>query len=53
MGLGCTYDLDKNVFIQLRYTMGLTKVFDDSKGCVIIPNYRKNSNAQLAFGVRF
>ena len=53
LGLGCTYDLDKNVFIQLRYTLGLTKVFDDSKGCVIIPNYRKNSNAQLAFGVKF
>ena len=54
LGLGCTYDLDKNVFIQLRYTLGLTRVFEPiAEYWVRIEDYRKNSNAQLAFGVKF
>ena len=54
LGLGCTYDLDKNVFIQLRYTMGLTNAFKRRyTTAFVIDNYRKNGNAQLAFGVRF
>ncbi len=53
LGLGSTYDLDNNVFIQFRYTLGLTHVFKPSTGCVIITDYRKNSNIQLALGVKF
>ena len=54
LGLGCTYDLDKNVFIQLRYTMGLTNAFKRRyTTAFVIDNYRKNGNAQLAFGYRF
>ena len=54
LGLGCTYNLDKNVFIQLRYTLGLTRVFEPiAEYWVRIEDYRKNSNAQLAFGFRF
>ena len=53
LGLGGTYDIDKNVFIQFRYTLGLTKVFDDTGGGEIIPNYRKNGNIQLSFGMKF
>ena len=48
IGLGATGDIDKNTFLQVRYTLGLTHVFksDDDE-------YRKNSNFQLAFGVKF
>lgn len=53
LGLGGTYDIDKNVFIQFRYTLGLTHVFKPTTGGVIITDYSKNGNAQLAFGVRF
>ena len=54
LGLGCTYYLDKNVFFQLRYTMGLTNAFKRRyTSAFVIDNYRKNGNAQLAFGVRF
>ena len=54
LGLGCTYDLDKNVFIQLRYTLGLTNAFKVMHGTAYsIGNYRKNGNAQLAFGMKF
>lgn len=53
LGMGCTYSLDEHMFMQVRYTMGLTKVFDDSCGGVIIPDYRKNGNIQLAFGAKF
>ena len=45
VGLGATYFLTENVFLQGRYTMGLTKVFDDSDV--------KNGNIQLAFGYKF
>jgi hypothetical protein len=47
LGLGATYNLTDNAFVQARYTLGLTKVFDieDSK--------EKNGNVQLAFGMKF
>ena len=53
LGLGGTYDIDKNVFIQFRYTLGLTHVFKPTTGGVIITDYSKNGNAQLAFGMKF
>ena len=45
VGLGATYNFTDNLFVQGRYTMGLTKIFDD--GDVY------NGNIQLAFGYRF
>ena len=45
LGLGLTYNIAKDVFVQGRYTMGLTKVFDGPEG--------KNGNAQIAIGYRF
>jgi len=47
IGLGGTYNLTDHAFIQARYTMGLTKVFNDE--C----NEAKNGNIQLAFGMKF
>ena len=49
IGLGGTYNLTDNAFIQTRYTMGMTKVFkgDNPK------NNAKNGNIQLAFGLKF
>ena len=46
LGLGGTYNLTENAFVQARYTMGLTNVFDDDGDC-------KNGNIQLAFGMKF
>ena len=46
VGLGLTYNIAKDVFVQGRYTMGMTKVFEG--------NYNgKNGNAQIAIGYRF
>ena len=45
VGLGGTYSLTDNTFIQARYTLGLTKVFKYDR-C-------KNSNIQIAFGMKF
>ena len=46
LGLGLTFNITDEVFVQGRYTMGMTKVFDtDYKG--------KNGNAQIAIGYRF
>lgn len=45
LGLGLTYNIARDVFIQGRYTMGLTKVFDGQDA--------KNGNAQIAIGYRF
>lgn len=47
IGMGGTYNLTDNAFIQTRYTMGLTKVFKTES------NNAKNSNIQLAFGLKF
>lgn len=47
LGLGGTYNLTDNAFVQARYTMGLTKVFDGEY------NKEKNGNIQVAFGMKF
>lgn len=47
LGLGGTYNLTDNAFVQARYTLGLTKVFDGDY------NKEKNGNIQLAFGMKF
>ncbi|MBQ9584589.1 MAG: PorT family protein [Muribaculaceae bacterium] len=44
-GLGVTYNLAKDVFVQGRYTMGVTKTFNYGND--------KNGNAQIAIGYRF
>ena len=45
VGLGLTYNIAKDVFVQGRYTMGMTKVFEHGEA--------KNGNAQIAIGYRF
>ena len=47
LGLGGTYNLTENAFVQARYTLGLTKVFDEDL------NKEKNGNIQIAFGMKF
>ena len=47
VGLGFTYNIAKDVFVQGRYTLGLTDVFDKSW------DTGKNGNAQIAIGYRF
>ena len=47
VGLGGTYNLTDNAFVQARYTMGMTKVFDGDH------NKEKNGNIQVAFGMKF
>ena len=47
LGLGGTYNLTDNAFVQARYTLGLTKVFEGDF------NKEKNGNIQLAFGMKF
>ena len=51
LGLGGTYNLTENAFVQARYTMGLTKVFKDDH--VIGENNAKNGNVQISFGMKF
>ena len=47
VGLGGSYNLTDNAFVQARYTIGLTNVFkQDNDDC-------KNGNIQLAFGMKF
>ena len=46
LGLGGTYNLTENAFVQARYTLGLTKVFEGDGDC-------KNGNIQIAFGMKF
>lgn len=46
VGLGGTYNLTDNAFVQTRYTMGMTNVFKDDI-------HAKNGNIQLAFGMKF
>jgi len=45
VGLGGTYNLTDNAFIQARYTMGMTNAFDAGDA--------KNGNIQVAFGMKF
>ena len=47
VGLGGTYNLTENAFIQARYTMGMTNAFEGEA------NDAKNGNIQLAFGMKF
>lgn len=47
LGLGGTYNLTENAFVQARYTMGMTKVFDGDN------SKEKNGNIQIAFGMKF
>ena len=47
LGLGGTYNLTDKAFVQARYTLGLTKVFEGDY------NKEKNGNVQLAFGMKF
>ena len=46
LGLGGTYNLTDNAFVQARYTMGMTNVFKNNDNC-------KNGNIQIAFGMKF
>ncbi len=45
VGLGATYHVTENLFVQGRYTMGLTNAFDQGD--------MKNGNLQLALGYEF
>ena len=47
LGLGGTYNLTENAFVQARYTMGMTKVFEGDY------SKEKNGNIQVAFGMKF
>lgn len=51
LGLGGTYNLTDNAFVQARYTMGLTKVYKDE--WILGDNKAKNGNIQIAFGMKF
>ena len=58
LGLGATYNLTNNAFIQARYTMGLTKVYKDQSVDVMgykltTDNKAKNGNIQISFGMKF
>ncbi len=46
LGLGGTYNITDNAFLQARYTMGLTHAFNDGVDA-------QNGNIQIAFGYRF
>ena len=48
VGLGLTYNITNEVFVQGRYSLGLTKVFKD-----LYDFGEKNGNAQIAIGYRF
>ncbi len=45
VALGLTYNIAKDVFVQGRYTLGVTSVFEGQP--------IKNGNAQIAIGYRF
>lgn len=52
LGLGATYNLTNNAFVQARYTLGLTKVFEEDE-LFGIESHEKNGNIQIAFGMKF
>lgn len=52
IGLGLTYNITKDVFVQGRYTMGLTDAYKKFLGATY-PINSKNGNAQIAIGYRF
>jgi hypothetical protein len=47
LGLGATYNMTDNAFVQARYTLGLTQVFKEDL------YESKTGNIQLAFGIKF
>ena len=56
VGIGLTYNITNDVFVQGRYTMGLTKVFDNKESFILEAlgfDKPKNSNAQISIGYRF
>ena len=55
LGLGGTYNLTENAFIQARYTMGLTNTFGELKLGELgtYESNAKNGNIQVAFGMKF
>ena len=61
LGLGGTYNITDNAFVQARYTLGLTKVFKDYDNDFVEDylegllgdNSAKNGNIQIAFGMKF
>ena len=58
LGLGLTYNITDEVFVQGRYTMGLTRVFDtkayDNVVLEVIGfDNPKHSNGQISIGYRF
>lgn len=50
LGLGMTYNITENTFVQGRYTLGLTNAFENKEPHGI---KKKNGNAQIAIGFRF
>ena len=63
VGLGCTYNLTNNAFVQARYNLGLTKAFKGGSEKFDYEGYDielsgdspdvKNGNIQIAFGMKF
>ena len=51
LGLGLTYNITNDVFVQGRYTMGLTETF--KKELELFNGKAKNGNAQISIGYRF
>ena len=50
LGLGLTYNITENVFVQARYTLGLTNAFENKEPWGA---KEKNGNAQISIGFRF
>lgn len=50
LGLGLTYNITENVFVQARYTLGLTYAYENKEPWGL---KNKNGNAQVAIGFRF
>ncbi|MDY4461432.1 MAG: outer membrane beta-barrel protein, partial [Sodaliphilus sp.] len=46
LGLGGTFNVTDNLFVQARYTMGFTKVFDGDQDI-------KNGNIFVGLGYKF
>ena len=53
LGLGATYNITENAFVQARYTMGLTKAVEGLEAIVYDVDGGKNGNIQVAFGWKF
>ena len=54
VGLGATYNITENAFVQARYTLGLTNVFEDNLLTEFTDfDKAKNGTIQVAFGWKF